>query len=672
MKRCLLFLILLCPLVWSHAQSEVKTSGKFQSLHDAFESEMFNDLSAAGLIADEALCLSELSGEPADLGWSHLHMGFYCKSIGLPELGKYHLEESRNWFLRSTDSVGLADVYAEIGAWYAVEGVLDSALFYYQTAKEMDEDLGMYGGVATLNVNIGNVYSRQENYPQALDYYFTALRMREALRDSHKFSNVYNCIGASYYYQENDSLALTYFQKSLTLTEQFPNPKMRSFAFSTMAKIYEYANEMTLAKQHYLWAAEEYKGQDNKLGMAESLQNIGFVLLHSDRPLESIPYFEQFKEIVRESASRDEMVAANKNIGDAYRKAGQYELAIGPYEQSFADAQISKNRQQQLNALGGLTASYEGMGRYKQALTYRSMYITLADSLHDEHLNKASMELQAVYETEKLKREKAEEERDNEINQAKIREQALKIDRTRLVIGILVLLVVVLIALGIVYFRNKTLRMQRNMMELEQQALKAQMNPHFIFNAINSIQRFILENEQDSAYEYLEKFASLIRWVMETSGNQLISLDTELEILDLYISLESLRFSENFDWRFEVDPAIEQIGTKIPPMLIQPYVENAIRHGLIPKKHPGLLIITIQETQPVLVVSVKDDGIGRAASAKRKNIGHQSVGMAKTRERLQILSANFNIENSVQIVDLYDVEKQPAGTEVRLKIPIQY
>jgi sensor histidine kinase YesM len=211
--------------------------------------------------------------------------------------------------------------------------------------------------------------------------------------------------------------------------------------------------------------------------------------------------------------------------------------------------------------------------------------------------------------------------------------------------------------------------------ELEMQALRAQMNPHFIFNSLNSINRFILQNNRTQASEYLTKFSKLVRMILQNSQTSLISLESELESLQLYLELEVLRFDDHFKFKLQVDNKLETDIIKVPPLIIQPYAENAIWHGLMHKEEKGQLDIEVSETNNHLFFKITDDGIGRkqsAALASKSATRHKSMGSKITAERIAMLQGSDSIESMVTINDLVSPEGNAAGTEVIIKIPVMY
>ncbi|MFD2574253.1 two-component regulator propeller domain-containing protein [Spirosoma soli] len=207
----------------------------------------------------------------------------------------------------------------------------------------------------------------------------------------------------------------------------------------------------------------------------------------------------------------------------------------------------------------------------------------------------------------------------------------------------------------------------------EMKALRSQMNPHFLYNSLNAIRLFVLQNDSDNADKYLVKFARLMRLILENSRLEWVTLASELEQLALYLELEQLRFGNKFDFKVDADPALDRENTSIPPMIIQPYIENSILHGIAHKKNRGTIQVCIKPVDDRLECTVEDDGVGRlkASELKSKTVSsHKSVGLKVTEERLQLISQRSGKETRVTIVDKVGDDQQPLGTKVIIQLPL--
>ena len=237
---------------------------------------------------------------------------------------------------------------------------------------------------------------------------------------------------------------------------------------------------------------------------------------------------------------------------------------------------------------------------------------------------------------------------------------------------------------GVLYYiartRIKNIRkeseLKQKLGETEMKALRSQMNPHFIFNCLNSIELYTAQNNSEAATYYLSKFSRLIRLVLDNSKSDRISLEQELETLELYLEMEKMRFKEKLQYQISVNENVEADFIEIPPMLIQPYVENAIWHGIMHKAAGGNISVNVslkEDQEQILKVEIIDDGVGRAKAAALKSKSatkQKSYGMKITSERMNMLNEMYKITTTINVEDLYNESRQPKGTKVTIEIPV--
>ena len=217
--------------------------------------------------------------------------------------------------------------------------------------------------------------------------------------------------------------------------------------------------------------------------------------------------------------------------------------------------------------------------------------------------------------------------------------------------------------------RENKIRVEKKLVELELKALRSQMNPHFIFNILNSIQHFMLQNNFKETNHYLTQFAKLIRTVLNLSEKNIITIGEEVEMLKLYMNLEKMRFENGFDYEIILGEDVDEDYDEIPSMLIQPYIENAIWHGLMNKNSKGKIVIKIDIIDGYLFCAVSDNGIGRDKAKEVKlnrKMKHKSVGMRITKDRLDLLNSETDV--NVEIIDKVDEFNNPLGTKVNIKV----
>jgi ligand-binding sensor domain-containing protein len=219
---------------------------------------------------------------------------------------------------------------------------------------------------------------------------------------------------------------------------------------------------------------------------------------------------------------------------------------------------------------------------------------------------------------------------------------------------------------------KQILEIEKQMFSLEQTALRLQMNPHFIFNSLNSIQSFVISNNTDKAIHYLAKFSQLMRFILSHSQQSFVPINDEIKAMSIYLDIEQLRFDNKFSYSFYIDPAIDTEFLEIPPMIIQPYIENAIIHGILNKDDTGFIKISLKLLdEKFLLCIVEDDGIGREKALQIKaksDLNHKSRGMLITQKRLEILNEKGNNQMNVNLIDLFDENKKAIGTKVEIII----
>ncbi len=378
--------------------------------------------------------------------------------------------------------------------------------------------------------------------------------------------------------------------------------------------------------------------------------------------------------------------------GEAYAQKKNYDVALRYVREAFGYAKENNARPYMMDSYKLLSELYHHLGKNDSAYLYLIKYITLKDSILNKQFLLRLNNYKKAAEEVKKESQLGFLMRDNKIKQQQLKQQTI-------FKNFLFALLFTLVLIGIFVFRNTRLkrkneRLQRQQLEqqlnvqqlenqkqhaelnqkateLEMQALRAQMNPHFIFNCLSSINRFILKNETEAASDYLTRFSRLIRMVLINSQQSLISVEDELEMLRLYLDMERLRFKNAFDYNIIFTNRVDAGSVYIPPLLLQPFCENAIWHGLMHKDEKGNLNIALHMEDGVLHCSISDDGIGRkkAMEMKSKSVEKdKSLGLKITTERLALLNSEKGISTFYEINDILDEEDNVIGTKVDLKI----
>ncbi|MCB9016176.1 MAG: histidine kinase [Lentimicrobiaceae bacterium] len=240
----------------------------------------------------------------------------------------------------------------------------------------------------------------------------------------------------------------------------------------------------------------------------------------------------------------------------------------------------------------------------------------------------------------------------------------------------IILSAVILLSIIILIIRSTYQRIliREKNTELKTLLLRAQINPHFIFNALVAIQAYIYKKDEKEAGRYLSEFARLMRLILENTKEEYITLEKEIQLLEYYLRLQQIRFAGKFTFHIDIDPKLDRALTKIPPMLAQPYIENAVEHGLSKKENAGHILLQMTLRGNYIVFLIEDNGIGRARSKeiRPENSTHQSYGTGITEERLEFLRKKHKLKIQYKIEDLYNNNNQASGTRVTFEIPVNY
>ncbi len=386
---------------------------------------------------------------------------------------------------------------------------------------------------------------------------------------------------------------------------------------------------------------------------------------------------------------RSQVIRTELDISKAYFGLEDYHKAIVYARRALKNAKETSARKSLMDVYEILYKCYDELNMPEKANVYFRQYKEMKDTVAADQLRGRLAASNYESQLALLKQDKI-------IVEQGLQLQKQKLEQSGLTTKFLMAGIVFILLLAGVLFRNIMLRrsklekslkietleskkiaseMREKTSELEMAAMRAQMNPHFIFNCLNAINHFILNNDPDLASEYLTKFSRLIRLVLNSSANKFVPLSDELTTLCIYIELEQLRFRKHFDFILHSDPDIDTERILIPPMLMQPFVENAIWHGLMHANNSGLLKIDITQQNEILRCFIEDNGVGRLRSAelKSKSISHKkSMGMDLTRSRLKLLYDSNNNRQFLQVIDLYDDKGNACGTKVQLDIPVKF
>ncbi|RLD59271.1 MAG: hypothetical protein DRJ05_06645 [Bacteroidetes bacterium] len=590
-----------------------------------------------------------------------------------------------------------------IGIEHFYQSNYDNALTVFFKALGYSQEISDVDLMSECNSEIGIVYKNQGNYDLSLEHHLKALNLAKQGDDESWEAACNVNIGNIYRNKGFYSVAYTYYIKALETFEKLGHKRRMAACYLSMGDIFNGQHDFNTALEYFSRALRIYSGSDDKTGQAECYSGIGDVYLSLDEYTIARDYFDKILKISLETGYTHEMDDCLKNIGYSYKMEKDYEKAYGFYNealqiskqegdkpgiaeilgnmayllylkkeygkalemalQSLEMAKQTKSLQTSMNAYKVLSEIYEAKNDQVLALKAYKTYSGLKDSLFSSEKYKAITEIETKYKTEKKEQQLELFSERNELQELKLRQRS----RFIIILGVFIGLMAIM---GYLFFRNSRLKSHRKNAELEQRLLRSQMNPHFIFNSLIAIQSYIYQKDPVSAGDFLAKFADLVRMILESSRVEFVLFANEMNALDNYLQLQNLRFENKFGYEINVDENIDKENLGIPPMLAQPFIENAIEHGLRFKKEKGLLQINYHREGDKIVFSIEDNGIGRAkAKELNKKKEHLSIAINITKERLAILSKKFKHQFRLEIVDLKNNDGSPKGTLAKFVMP---
>jgi Histidine kinase len=544
---------------------------------------------------------------------------------------------------------------------------------YYEKVVSLSDSINFIYGKALAQINLGILLYNSANFDASNKAYFKAIGYADDCNAPRLKAVALNNIA--------DNLkTLKDFEKSRKYIQEAIDLNIKLEAWRGVAINYELLQQCDLEEKLFKNAKVNLiKGMTYALKTSDSyilsLFYLGFGKLQAiNNKRDSAEYYfdKALQEARLESDLRNELQVYLARVKyfttmPAGKKISLLDSALRLAKQTDYLEGVANTAQQ-------LSAVYDELNNKDSSLVFYRIYRSAADSLFSEN-NKRNVIIQ---ESEwQLKRKEIENTRLKGL--AALQQKDLVVKNSLLLAALTVFVLALAIA-AFVYKNNQAKKkrteahMKQKIAEVEMKVLRAQMNPHFIFNSLNSIENFMMQNEKRLASDYLNKFTRLIRTILDSSLSDLIPVTKDMEALQLYIDLQQLRFNNKFTYKTNIDPLIVNGDYKVPSLIVQPFVENAIEHGIAhSEKHDCTLSVSAMLNNDFILYTIEDNGIGReqaAAYNMQNKKQHKSLGISITKDRIHIFNDTVKSVEDVVITDLYDDKQQPAGTRVEVKIKL--
>ncbi len=570
--------------------------------------------------------------------------------------------------------LGKAYGYNMMGVYLRDRSNYSEAIEYHNRSITLAQEINSVELSVNASNMLGVVYRRIDQVRSALDYHQQALTMAEAVQKKSDFmvKNIaisLNSMGNVYLTLRQYDLAEEQFQQAISYEERLGSKLGLAINYANLGIAQEERGLLDYALTNYQKSLSYNEEIDSDLGRMICHNQIGQVYLKQGKIREGYALIEPTLAVAEQIGDDFYISMANINAGWALTELGHLDQA-----ESLLRKGLDVSKQKKLQ--GAIAESYnrlailkEKQGNYRQALFYQRLSQQEEEQILNETNQQYMSDLFVKYDTEKKANKIKLLEKENEI----VNIQLDQSNKNLLFAGILLALVLISGLLLFTFFRLKN---EKKMLQAEQKLLRSQMNPHFIFNSLLSIKLYMLNNDIQSAVEYLNQFSKLIRTILSNSLEKEISLAEELETMRLYVNIENMRFFNEIDYNVDIDPSIDLEAIQIPSLTLQPFIENAIWHGLLAKEGSKSLSLNVRRKgYEFIEIEIIDNGIGRKKTmeieSEKHNTQKKSIGLKITRQRLENFSRNFVNMHSLNIIDLYDDHKNPLGTKVLLSLPVK-
>lgn len=570
---------------------------------------------------------------------------------------------------------------------YGSSGNYAAALEAYKTARSFFDKAKVEKYAANVNNSMAVVYQNLSDYPRALEIYYNNLKYFERLKDSFMVALTCGNIGLVYKYLGQYPQSIKYQQRSIDIQKSLGNLKELSDAYNNMGTTNQDAGNVEKSLDYYKQALSISEPIGYSRCIASSITNIGIANSLLGNYILAYQYLQKALPLYIQNGNIQVRAEIQKILGQIYLSATpvffkelnkpiskRYGLANEYFDSSL---QLYK----QLNDVAGqaelwkqFSALYEKEGKFSKSLSAYKNFAGLKESLLNDEGKKKVTQLEMNY-TFKEKEDSilADNEKKSVIAASEIKHETTI--KKSIAWGSAIVFSAAFMSF-IFYKKRRDSKQKQQEAEFkskvsdtEMKALRSQMNPHFIFNSLNSISDYISKNDPLAADRYLTKFAKLMRLILENAEQKEVPLAEDLKALELYMQLEALRMNHKFTYEINTDESIDLEATMVPPLILQPFVENSIWHGFANKKEDGKIIISVKrEGTDMINCIVEDNGIGRKSSEFVKTISQgnekKSLGLKITQSRIEILN---KIKNSKAAVEFFDLSQ---GLRVEVKLPL--
>lgn len=593
------------------------------------------EMKQANIYLRDALRTAKKLRNNREISHTYLLLSGSYMLANLKDSSSYYALETIQFARRSADKKVLAQAFNNQALIFNYFGQVELSVSKNLSALQLANEAGDNIQIAKFNIDIGEAQLSIGNYREAELYFLSAIESANRIKDKRTVALSQINLGKVYRYKKDYQKSLEFQRKALRLLFPYNDNDGLGEAHNTIGDVFRELRDFTNALRNYNKALVYFEISSNQEKIATVYHNVGYVFEQQGKYENALNYLNRSVDIRLQFGYKGSVYPTYQTISNVYFKTGNQNLAY----------------------------------------RYLKMYTDYSDSSKTLESNTKIAELSQLYRSEQrerdniLKSDSLERQRQKiALNSSQLENAELKTNlQTYIIIGFIILMLLAGI-IGFYRWNQTKIKQQQGQAEMNQTLLRAQMNPHFVFNAMSVIQSYIYDNDTVNSSKFLVNFSKLMRLILENSSKETIPIKIEFDILDKYLAIQKMRFEDRFEYNIVIDEVLYEEEAIIPPMITQPFIENAIEHGRLHLKDDGFINIRFYKEGEMLHITIIDNGIGRKGSElNKKSNEHKSMAMKITKDRIDNLNKKYRSEGYMLIED-YDKDKQ-TGTKVLISIP---
>lgn len=603
------------------------------------------------------------------------HLGYYHSYSLEFEAASFYLNYAQRIAKKKRNNSRIAETNNYLALNFMFRNNKDSALYFTDQALQYARRTSNKSVLSETFNTQARIYDYFGQVELSVAKNIIALQLAAAANDIYHLAKYNRELGKSQRLILNLDDAEYYFKRSYEFAKMIVDRRQMGLAFSNLGTVYYERKEFKKAIDNTREAIKILTDLNDFNGLGEAHNNLGMIYREQKDYTTAASNFNQALVFYESTGNKEKIAGVYHNVGTVFQKQKKYANALNYLNRSIEIREQFGSKNQIYNTYRVMSSVYKDVGKTNESLKYMQMYLDYLDSNTTIQAATKIAELSELYRSEQRERlilsqaDSIDRQRQERIlTSTKLENSQLRNNFQMYIIFAFIIIIVLAGIIGFYRWNQTKIKQQQREAEMSQTLLRAQMNPHFVFNAMSVIQSYIYENDTVNSSKFLVNFSRLMRLILENSPKEFIPIETEVEILQKYLETQKLRFEDRFEFEIDVSPEILVEHAVIPPMITQPFIENAIEHGQLHTIEGGFIHVAFEKVNDMLQILIVDNGIGRKGSEQnKKSKAHKSMAMDITKERIDNLNKKYRTEGFLKIDDYNKTLK--TGTKVLISLP---